>query len=195
MCPFAHPWLAAVRVEAERPDRVRFTYQAEHFREDRSGQVEIRLRTRLAERVANYVQGSGLTGERDRPTGVVEPELGRLDGLHSVAFPPSASAASLPLSDGGFDGPDQTPAEVRVTFAPPAPHRLFRPAVRLSAPGRAASRSLFRLRDDRPRLSVRLVAPAVARWGGSIRGRPGCEMRCKAQSPHEAAGVTRPPIG
>lgn len=54
--PLDDPRRAAVSVEAEGPDRVRFAYDAGAFHDDRSGQVEVRLRTPEAARIVEALR-------------------------------------------------------------------------------------------------------------------------------------------
>lgn len=53
--PLDHPVRATIEVRAEQPDRVCFAYDAGTTSPDRSGQVEVRLRTRQAERIAGLL--------------------------------------------------------------------------------------------------------------------------------------------
>jgi hypothetical protein len=50
--PLAHGLRGAIEVVADRPDRLRFGYEASAFSQSRSGRVEVRLRTPEAARVA-----------------------------------------------------------------------------------------------------------------------------------------------
>lgn len=53
--PLAHPVRAAIEVRAERPDRVCFAYDAAATSPDRSGRVEVRLRTPRAEHIVRLL--------------------------------------------------------------------------------------------------------------------------------------------
>jgi hypothetical protein len=61
--PLTGPYRDAVEVSLEPKDRICFTYQAGYFRRDRSGTVQVRLRTRHAARIAEILAASG-TGSR-----------------------------------------------------------------------------------------------------------------------------------
>ena len=54
--PLDGPRRSAIEVVAETPDRVRFTYDAATFHDDRTGQVEVRLRTPKATHIAKALR-------------------------------------------------------------------------------------------------------------------------------------------
>jgi hypothetical protein len=56
--PLTHPLRAAIEVAVDRPDCVRFAYDAAAFDASRSGRVELRLRTAQAARVAELLATS-----------------------------------------------------------------------------------------------------------------------------------------
>jgi hypothetical protein len=53
--PHDHPLRAGIDVAAERPDRIRFAYDAGAANPSRSGTVEVRLRTARAAHVAELL--------------------------------------------------------------------------------------------------------------------------------------------
>jgi hypothetical protein len=53
--PLAHPVRATIEVRADRPDRVCFAYDAGATNPDRSGRVEVRLRTPRAEHIVRLL--------------------------------------------------------------------------------------------------------------------------------------------
>jgi hypothetical protein len=53
--PLAHPVRATIEVRADRPDRVCFAYDAGATNPNRSGRVEVRLRTPQATRIAQLL--------------------------------------------------------------------------------------------------------------------------------------------
>jgi hypothetical protein len=54
-CYWRRPVWATIQVRADRPDRVSFAYDAGATNPNRSGQVEVRLRTAQAERIARML--------------------------------------------------------------------------------------------------------------------------------------------
>jgi hypothetical protein len=56
--PLNHPFRAALKVNIEQPGGICFSYDAGRFRRDRSGTVEVRLRTAQAARVADLLRAS-----------------------------------------------------------------------------------------------------------------------------------------
>jgi len=57
--PLHHPFRAALKVSIEQPGRICFSYDAGRFRPDRSGTVEVRLRTAQATRIADLLRATG----------------------------------------------------------------------------------------------------------------------------------------
>lgn len=57
--PMTHPWPAGITMRHDRRDRVVFAYDAGTFSEVRSGDVEVRLRTRRAAELAGVVGRTG----------------------------------------------------------------------------------------------------------------------------------------
>ncbi|MDT3440290.1 MULTISPECIES: hypothetical protein [unclassified Pseudofrankia] len=57
--PLASPFLTAIDIGVEPPDRVRFAYDAGKFNPTRSGTVEVRLRTPRATHVAELLTPPG----------------------------------------------------------------------------------------------------------------------------------------
>ena len=57
--PLDHPLRTAVQVTVDRPDRICFVYDASRFSTERSGTVEVRLRTTQAAQVANLLEPKG----------------------------------------------------------------------------------------------------------------------------------------
>jgi hypothetical protein len=55
--PLNHPVRATIEITADRPDRVCFAYDAGTTNPDRSGSVEVRLRTPQATRIAHLLNG------------------------------------------------------------------------------------------------------------------------------------------
>jgi hypothetical protein len=53
--PLAHPLRSSIKVVAEKSDRVCFAYDLGTFNHDRSGQVEVRFRTRHAARIVELL--------------------------------------------------------------------------------------------------------------------------------------------
>ncbi len=58
--PLNHPLRAALKVSIEQPGRICFSYDAGRFRPDRSGTIEVRLRTPQPARVVDLLRASGL---------------------------------------------------------------------------------------------------------------------------------------
>jgi hypothetical protein len=56
--PRDHPWRGEIEASVDKPGRVCLAYDAERFRDDRSGRVEIRLRTAHAPRVVDLFRGA-----------------------------------------------------------------------------------------------------------------------------------------
>ena len=54
--PIDHPLRAAINVTLDKPDRICFAYDAGRFSADRSGTVEVRLRTVQAPQVADLLR-------------------------------------------------------------------------------------------------------------------------------------------
>jgi hypothetical protein len=57
--PLTHPWFGAIQVTVDRPDRVRFAYDAGRFSASRSGVVTVRLRTAQAQHVVELLSALG----------------------------------------------------------------------------------------------------------------------------------------
>jgi hypothetical protein len=57
--PLDHPLRTAVQVTVAEPDRICFAYDASRFSTERSGTVEVRLRTRQAAQVASLLWPKG----------------------------------------------------------------------------------------------------------------------------------------
>jgi hypothetical protein len=57
--PLDHPLRAAINVTLDRPDRICFAYEAGRFSTERSGTIEVRLRTPQAAQVAELLKPKG----------------------------------------------------------------------------------------------------------------------------------------
>ena len=108
--PMTQPWPAGITMRRDRRDRVVFAYDAGAFSEERSGDVEVRLRTRRAAELA------GVVGR----TGPVEPVWSELVADDIVYFERGLAATVARDDDAPpvtLSGPSGRPQRVLATVA------------------------------------------------------------------------------